>query len=85
MDIKKKIQEHGMTLAQVAEKLSVSPPTLSAICKNKNPKLNTLKRIADAIGITLSELVSDDNEESVANIVCPYCGKKIRIKPDIDE
>lgn len=84
MDIKKKIQQYGMTSAEVAEKMGVSAPTLSAICSSKNPKFNSLEKIANAIGITVSELVSDSyNDNSPAEIECPYCHKKIIIKTEI--
>ena len=84
MDIKKKIQQHGMTLAQVAEKMGVAAPTLSAICSSKNPKFNSLEKIADALGITVSELVSDsDNQKTPAEIECPHCHKKIVIETKI--
>lgn len=84
MDIKKKIQQRGMTLAQVAEKMGVAAPTLSAICSNKNPKFNSLEKIADALGISVSELVSDsDHQNSPAEIECPHCHKKIIIETKI--
>ena len=84
MDIKKKIQQRGMTLAQVAEKMGIAAPTLSAICSNRNPKFNSLEKIADALGISVSELVSDsDHQSSHAEIECPYCHRKIIIETKI--
>ena len=59
MNIKKKIQQQGMTLAMVAEKMNIKAPTLSTIINNKNPKYESLQKIADALGITVSELVSE--------------------------
>ncbi len=86
MDIKKKIQQRGMTLAQVAEKMEIAAPTLSAICSNTNPKFNSLIKIADAIGITVSELVSDsDSTNPTTEIECPHCHKKIIISAKINE
>ncbi len=85
MNIKKKIQQQGMTLAQVADKMKISAPTLSSICSNTNPKFNSLVKIADAIGISVGELVSDYNTNSNSEIECPYCHKKIIISAKISK
>lgn len=57
-DIKKKIKEHGFTVQQIADKLNISQQAVSQAI-NGNPSLSRLKEIAGAIGITVSELVSD--------------------------
>ncbi|MBO6033997.1 MAG: helix-turn-helix transcriptional regulator [Prevotella sp.] len=80
MNIKKKIQQQGMTLAMVAEKMNIKAPTLSTIINNKNPKYESLQKIADALGITVSELVSESEENKTATIHCPHCGKPITIE-----
>lgn len=84
MDILKVIQSKGFTLAQVAEKLKnnrggigITVPTLSATISN-NPGIDRLKEIADVIGVSLPELVADAPEE-VGAMVCPHCGKPIRV------
>jgi len=78
--IKKKIQQRGMTLAEVAAKMNVAPPTLTSIIKSDNPKFKSLQGIADAIGITVSELLMDDDCTTHTTIVCPECGAKIQIE-----
>jgi transcriptional regulator with XRE-family HTH domain len=80
MNIKKKIQQNGMTLAMVAEKIGIKAPTLSTIINSNNPKFESLQKIADAIGISVSELVSDSEENKSATIQCPHCGKPITIE-----
>lgn len=57
-DIKKKIRECGFTTQQIAEKLNISQQAVSQAI-NGNPSLSRLEQIASAIGITVSELVSD--------------------------
>ena len=81
MDIKKKILQHGMTPSQVAEKMGIKAPTLSKMLKNQSGiKLSSVERIADAIGCTASELLSDET----STFTCPKCGTKftIEVKPD---
>lgn len=68
MDIKKRIKECGFTLDMVAAKLKnnrggigISQPSMSSIV-NGNPTIDRLQEIADIIGISLSELVADENQ-----------------------
>ena len=57
-DIKKKIKEYGFTTQQIAERLGISQQAVSQAI-NGNPTLSRLEQIAGAIGIPVSELVSD--------------------------
>ena len=79
-DIKKKIKEYGFTTQQIAEKLSISQQAVSQAI-NGNPTLSRLQDIADAIGISVSELVSDEQQpqESEAVFTIPKDVKKITI------
>ena len=89
MDIKQKIKMQGFTISEVASKmpngnggLGISQPSLSAII-NGNPTVNKLEDIADIIGLTLSELVSEDDGMNMI-AACPHCGKPITIKTTIE-
>ena len=44
--------------AELAEKMGVSVVTLHAMCRSKNATTDTMKRISDALGMRLSELVA---------------------------
>ena len=79
MDIKKVINDRGYTLVQVAEKLGISQQAVSQAV-NGNPSLSRLKEIAAAIGVTVSELVTDNPVAPSSAQVCPHCGKPITIK-----
>lgn len=71
MDIQKVIKRKGFTIKEVAEKMSntreggkgVSQGSLSTIL-NGNPSINKLKDVANIIGVSVSELVADDNSFS---------------------
>lgn len=80
-DIKKKIKELGFTSQQIAEKLNISQQAVSQAI-NGNPTLSRLNDIAGAIGITVSELVSDEpqTQENEAVFTIPKDVKKVTIK-----
>lgn len=61
--IKELCQIQGITLKDLAERLSISP---SAMTQNlKNPTLGVLKKIADGLGVEISEL-SKPKEDFIA-------------------
>jgi transcriptional regulator with XRE-family HTH domain len=65
-------------MQQVADKLGISQQAVSQAV-NGNPSLSRLKDIADAIGVTVSELVSDGEPHSTHTATCPHCGHEIEI------
>lgn len=85
MDVKKVIKEHGWTLERLASEMTnkrggkqgISQSSLSQLLNGKTP-LDRLQEIADIIGISVSELVADENDRQNA-ITCPHCGKIIVI------
>lgn len=83
MDIKKRIQEQlqqrDMTMAMLASKMGISAPTLSNTINCNNPKINSLKKIADTLGIAVADLLQDSEESRTAFVVCPKCGTKLSI------
>jgi transcriptional regulator with XRE-family HTH domain len=86
MDIKKVIKDSGWTLERLAAEMTnkngqkgISQPSVSQIV-NGNPTLDKLQEIAGIIGISVSELVMDKNNEDSNTITCPHCGKKIKIE-----
>lgn len=90
MDIKQRIRESGKTITEVAALMpnpsggvGIAQASLSAII-NGNPTIGRLKDIADILGISLSELVMDDNHSIAQNVTCPHCGKPIIIKTTIE-
>lgn len=77
MDVKSVIREKGYTFEQVAEKMGITRITLTQNL-GRNPTINTLQRVADAIGCKVGDFFVDDvSEDEVSNtIVCPKCGAK---------
>lgn len=82
MDIKKAIKESGFTISKVAERLGIAQPSLTAQLINGTMSLTRAKEIADIIGVSLSELVADENDQQGASLICPHCGKPITLHID---
>lgn len=89
MNIKKVINQKGWTLERLAAQMvntrkegnpkGVSQATMSQII-NGNPTIDKLQQIASIMGITLEELVHDEDSPMATYIKCPHCGKDIEIK-----
>ena len=77
MRVKEICQYKGITLRQLAEKVGVSPESISrAIGEKGNPTLSTMKNIADALGVSVAHLTEDIPSNA---IICPNCGAEIRL------
>lgn len=76
--IKEVIKERGMTITELADKMSINRVNLSNMV-NGNPTVETLNKIADAIGCPVTELFEQPKKDGVS-LTCPHCGKEINIK-----
>ena len=83
MNIKEQIQKRGFTVSQVAALMTnkkgekgITQSSLSQII-NGNPSLDKLKEIASSIGVTVSDLLRDEDDNT---FVCPNCGAKLELK-----
>lgn len=80
MDLKKKIQQHGQTLTSVADKMGVTLAAVSKLCSNDNPNYASLQKLANALGISVSKLVAEEEEEATTTVICPKCGTKLQVE-----
>ncbi len=76
MRIKEVIQEKGLTINKVAELIGVNRVSLSSAI-NGNPTVETLEKIANALGVPVAELFEAPKE---GVITCPHCGKQINLE-----
>jgi transcriptional regulator with XRE-family HTH domain len=76
LNIKKVIKAKGLTSVEVAQKMGITKVGLSQHI-NGNPSVEVLTRIADAIGVDISELF-EPAEADVIN--CPACGVRLELK-----
>ena len=86
MNIKKIIRAKGFTLSEVASnmkkpngEIGLPQSALSQLIINGNPTFDKLQEIAGIIGVSVSELVRDEDDQT-NTIICPHCGKPIRFE-----
>ena len=60
--IRQERKKQGLTMAQLGEKMGISGSLVGRYERGEeNPKIKTIERFANALGLSLSELVSDVN------------------------
>lgn len=77
--IKEIIKAKGITAKELAAKIGISEGALS-LAINGNPTVETLEKIASALGVPVSELFAAPKE---GVIHCPKCGTEIKLNPEI--
>ena len=86
MNIKKTIKDNGWTLESLRAKMQeiegheVKQSSMSRIVNSANPTVETLQRLADAMGISVC-LFFENNQQGIS-LVCPHCGKPITLHID---
>ena len=70
--VKELCSERGITIKQLAEKMKIAPESLSRAI-NGNPQLSTIRKIADALGVSVTDLFDRSEDELQAIVV--YAGK----------
>lgn len=90
LNIKEHLKASGKTAKELAEAVGISRVTASNIINNKTaPSLETLQRIAEALGVPLWQLFASPEEVAASTpqesgqgvrLVCPHCGKPLRIE-----
>ena len=80
MRVKELLKQKGMTAKELASKIGISEGALSQSIKDgANPNLQTITKIAAALGVEIPELFAAPKEGA---ITCPHCGKSITIKAE---
>ena len=67
MIISKVIRQHGFTIEQVADKLGIKRGSLANMIGG-NPTVETLQKIADAIGASRSEFFADEDKDTSSSV-----------------
>lgn len=79
--VKEICKEKGITIQELADNMEMKRESLSRAI-NGNPTLETLEKIASALGVNISELF-DQPKNNTTGIACPHCGKNINIKIEL--
>jgi len=78
MRIKEVIKEKGLTIQALADSMGINRVNLSTSI-NGNPTIETLEKIANALGVSVAELFEQSANDAVN---CPHCGGKIKVVKD---
>ena len=66
--VKEIVKQKGLTLAKVAEELKIHPVNLSTTL-NGNPTIATLEKIANVLGVDVTDLIETENKPIVSGFV----------------
>ena len=63
-NLKKAIEERQTTISELSFDSRVTYPRIASILsgKTKNPRVETITKLADALGVTVDELIRDPGE-----------------------
>ena len=75
--IKEICKGKGITLQDLAKQLGVNYQSIHSVMTG-NPKVETLQKIAAALGVPISELFEAKSNQGI--IACPNCGHELSIK-----
>lgn len=87
MRVKAILKDKQLTLNDLAQKLGVSRQALY-LQINNNPRISTLQRIADALGVPVAQLFDQTSQPTNADyntITCPHCGAKLEINLSVSD
>ena len=88
MRIKQAIKESGSSVGELAQKVGVSRQTISRQINGANITVETVQKIADALGLPVGQLFDQTTQPTMAGnitITCPHCGAKLVINLSISD
>lgn len=66
--VKELCRERGITIKELAEKMKIAPESLSRAI-NGNPQLSTIRKIAETLGVSVTDLFDRCEDELLAIVV----------------
>ena len=88
MRIKQAIKESGSSVGELAQKMGVSRQTISRQINGANITVETVQKIADALGLPVGQLFDQKPQTKNADhnvITCPHCGEKLVINLSVTD
>lgn len=75
--IKAVAKQHGKTISGMAAEMGVAQQHLSRTINNPRITLQDLEKIASLIGCNVNDFFAEEGQPPI--VVCPHCGKPIKI------
>ena len=88
MRIKQAIKESGSSVGELAQKMGVARQTISRQINGANITVETVQKIADALGLPVGQLFDQTPQptnEYHNTITCPHCGAKLVINLSVSD
>lgn len=88
MRIKQAIKESGSSVGELAQKMGVARQTISRQINGANITVETVQKIADALGLPVGQLFDQKPLPTTADnitITCPHCGEKLVINLSVSD
>ena len=76
ISVKRICKEKGLLQKDLADMLGITYISLNQTLRGKYPQLQTLERIADALGVPITELFQKSNDDVFQ---CPKCGTTLQV------
>ena len=76
-DLSKVIKEHGFTIQQVADSIGLQRSSLANTIGG-NPTVETMRKIADAIGCDIADFFADESNKKKLTALIDYKGTLYR-------
>jgi len=67
--VKELCRDKGITIKELAEKMDIAPESLSRAI-NGNPQLSTIRKIAEALDVSITDMFDRNEDELLAIVVC---------------
>ena len=67
--VKELCKNKGITIKELAEKMDIAPESLPRAI-NGNPQLSTIRKIAETLGVSVTDLFDRSEDELLAIVVC---------------
>lgn len=79
--LKRLMSERGINITKLSEMTGITNANISNMIHGKtSPNLDTIGRLAKALGVATWELLKDPSEGDDAGVMtCPKCGSKFKI------
>lgn len=84
MRFKRVLKKYKLTQNDLAERLNINRVSVCRLLADDNDiRLSTIVKIAHAIGCSTAELIDETVEppgvSNTLSLICPHCGKTIRL------